>query len=337
MSGSTATSSESSPSLPADSSERTTVTTRLILDCDTGTDDAIAILAAATHPELELVAVTTVNGNVPLANVTENTLRVLDHIGSNVPVYAGANRPIVRDDFPIPRNVLNGDSSMHPPYLDLPESVSKAQSASAVEFLIDYYSQPENHDTVLVAVGPLTNVGLALAAAPELAQLIPRLVIMGGARGWGNVTAAAEFNIWVDPEAAEAVLSAGIRDVTIVPLDATHSAPLTAEHCERFRAIGTPAAIATESLLRGRIEAYSAQGETGAPVHDALCIAYLVHPEVLSDVHEWPVHVETRGERTLGQTVMDARDWANEPPNARVALRANVQVFADFLADAFGA
>src|SRR5690606_34732167 len=175
----------------------------------------------------------------------------------------------------------NGDSSMHPPYLDLPASVSKAQSASAVEFLIDYYSQPGTQDTVLVAVGPLTNVGLALAASPELARHIPRLVIMGGSRGWGNVTAAAEFNIWVDPEAAEAVLSAGIRDVTIVPLDATHDAPLTIEHCDRFKAIGTPAALTADALIRGRIEAYRAQGETGAPVHDALCIAYLVHSEVL--------------------------------------------------------
>lgn len=315
-----------------------TAKTKLILDCDTGTDDAVAMIAAAKHSALELVAVTTVNGNVPLANVTENSLRVLDYIGENVPVYVGANRPIVRDDFPIPRHILNGDDSgMHPPYLDLPVATSKPQDQSAVEFLIEYYSHEENRDTVLVAVGPLTNVGLALAASPQLAERIPRLVIMGGSRGWGNVTAAAEFNIWVDPEAAEAVFSAGIRDVTLVPLDATHSAPLTVEHCDRFRAIGTPAAIATDALVRGRIEAYSKQGETGAPVHDALCIAYLVHPEVLSDVHDWPVHVETRGERTMGQTVMDARDWAGDKPTARVALRADAQIFADFLADAFGA
>lgn len=312
------------------------MTTKLILDCDTGTDDAVAIIAAAKHPALELVAVTTVNGNVPLANVTENTLRVLDHIGESVPVYAGANRPIVRSDFPIPRDVLNSDGAMHPPYLDLPAATSRARESSATQFLIDYYSREENRDTVLVAVGPLTNVGLALAAAPQLAQWIPRLVIMGGARGWGNVTAAAEFNIWVDPEAAEAVLSAGIRDVTMVPLDATHSAPLTVEHCDRFRALGTPAALATDALVRGRIEAYSKQGETGAPVHDALCIAYLVHPEVLRDLHEWPVHVETRGERTIGQTVMDSRDWAGDTPTARVALRADAQLFAQFLTDAFG-
>lgn len=314
-----------------------TTKTKLIIDCDTGTDDAVAIIAAAKHRDLELVAVTTVNGNVPLANVTENSLRVLDFIGESVPVYVGANRPIVRDDFPVPRSILNSGAAMHPDYLDLPVATSKPQTQSAVEFLIEYYSHEENQDTVLVAVGPLTNVGLALASSPELAQRIPRLVIMGGSRGWGNVTAAAEFNIWVDPEAAEAVFSAGIRDVMLVPLDATHDAPLTIEHCDRFREIGTPAGLATDALIRHRIEGYRVQGETGAPVHDALCIAYLVHPDVLSDIHEWPIHVETRGERTIGQTVMDLRHWSGEKPNARVALRADAQIFADFLADAFGA
>jgi inosine-uridine nucleoside N-ribohydrolase len=315
------------------------MTTRLILDCDTGTDDAVAIMAAALHPELELVAVTTVNGNVPLANVNENTLRVLDLIGSNIPVYSGAPRPFVRSDFPIPRKVLSGEGEgVHPDYLDLPPAISALQRESAVSFLTDYYMGDDSADTVLVATGPLTNVALALAAEPQLVHRISRLVIMGGARGWGNVTPSAEFNVWVDPEAAEAVLSSGIRDITIVPLDATHSAPVSLADCERFDAIASPAALASSAFIKYRIVNYSdAPGaeKVSAPVHDALCVASLVHPEVLSDVHLYPVHVETRGEFTLGEMVMDARPWSESKRNARVALCADAQIFVQFLADAF--
>ncbi|MEO6942005.1 MAG: nucleoside hydrolase [Terrimesophilobacter sp.] len=311
---------------------------KLILDCDTGTDDAVAIMAAAQHPRLDLIAVTTVNGNVPLANVTENTLRVLDLLNSKVPVHVGASRPIVRPDFPIPRHILNGKGSVHPDYLDLPPAVSSPQPASAVSFLIDHYLSDVGPETVLVATGPLTNVALALAAEPRLAECIPRLVVMGGARGWGNVTPAAEFNIWVDPEAAESVFSSGIRDIMIVPLDATHSAPISLADCDRFDDIGSPAALASSAFIRHRIENYrDAPGaqRTDAPVHDALCVAYLVHPDILIDVKEWSVHVETRGEFTLGQTVFDSREWSSERRNARVALRADAQTFVQFLSDAF--
>lgn len=314
------------------------MTTRLILDCDTGTDDAVAIMAATTHPELDLVAVTTVNGNVPLSNVTENTLRVLDLLGSTVPVYAGAARPLVRPDFPIPRQVLRSEGGVHPDYLDLPPSVSTARQQTAVSFLINYYLREESTDTVLVATGPLTNVALALAAEPRLAERIARLVVMGGARGWGNVTSCAEFNIWADPEAAEAVFSSGITDLTIVPLDATHSAPISLSDCDRFDAIGSPAALASSAFIRHRILNYSdAPGaeQVSAPVHDALCVAYLVHPEVLTEIHHWPVNVETRGERTMGETVFDSRPWIQKTRPAHVAQCADAQIFARFLADAF--
>lgn len=314
------------------------MTTKLILDCDTGTDDAVAIMAAVLHPLLSLVAVTTVNGNVPLANVNENTLRVLDLLDSDVPVYPGASRPMMREDFPIPRAVLRKGSAIHPDLLDLPESRSALQQKQAVAFLIEHYLSAEGPNTVLVATGPLTNIALALAAEPRLASRIPRLVIMGGARGWGNVTPAAEFNIWVDPEAAESVLSAGIADVTLVPLDATHSAPVSLEDCDRLDALATPAALASSSIIRHRIMNYpAAEGaeKQSAPVHDALCVALLAHPEVIVDAQSWPVHVETRGEHTLGQTVMDQRAWSPQARNARVALCADAQIFVRFLSDAF--
>jgi len=312
--------------------------TRILLDVDTGTDDAVAIMAAALHPELEIVGITCVNGNVSLDHVVDNTLRVIDHIGAAVPVYRGASRPLIRPDFPIPRRILNPEGSeFQVDELPLPAAVSTTADASAVDAIVSTFLAPGAEDVVLVATGPLTNVAAALAAEPRLAERIGRLVLMGGARGWGNVTGAAEFNIWVDPEAAEAVFSAGLRDVLVVPLDATHDAPLSLEDCQRFTELGTPAGIAAAELIRHRIIHYPddpAAERLTAPVHDALCIAALVHPDVLQEVVSGTVHVETAGTHTLGELVLDTRPWRTERSNAHVALRADEHVFADFLADA---
>ncbi len=320
--------------------EKTGMATRVIIDCDTGTDDAIAIMAAAMHPAIDLIAVTTVNGNVPLANTTENSLRVLDHIGASVPVHPGAARPWQRDDFPIPREILNaGKPEFQIPYLDLPPSVTPAATVSAVDFLIDHFMDDANSDTVVVAVGPLTNIALALEAEPRIASRIARLVIMGGARGWGNVSAAAEFNFWVDPEAADAVLQSGIRDIMIVPLDATHSAPVSLVDCDALDAIGTPAATASSAIIRHRILNYPDAEDAeklSAPVHDAVCIAVLVHPHVLEEVGRYHVRVETTGEHTVGELVIDARPWSEQPKNASVSLRGNPTVFVRFLIEALG-
>ncbi|GAB3648097.1 nucleoside hydrolase [Glycomyces tarimensis] len=312
---------------------------RFILDCDTGSDDAIAIFAATAHPALDLIGVTTVNGNVALEHVTDNTLRALDHVGAKVPVYAGASRPLTRPDFPIPRAVLNADSGFQKSNLDFPEAVSVAERESAVSFLVSAYMDDSYTDVALVATGPLTNVALALEAEPRLAERIPRLVIMGGAHGNGNVTASAEFNFWVDPEAADAVLGAGIRDVVIVPLDATHSAPLSDRDCEEFDKIGTPAAQGTAMLIRHRIAhdqaAVEGAAELSAPVHDPMCIAYLVRPDIVTEDVRASVSVETTGGRTLGELIVDTRPWRPEPPNATVALRASAEAYRDFLREAF--
>lgn len=317
------------------------MTTKLIIDCDTGTDDAVAIMAAALHPALRLIGVTTVSGNVPLPNTTENSLRVLDHIGAAVPVYAGAARPLVRADLPIPRATMNaGNPAFQIAYLDLPPSQTPVQVKSASAFLIDTYLGDLDNDAVLVAVGPLTNLAAALAAEPRLAARIPRLVIMGGAVAVGNVTARAEFNFWADPEAAAAVLNAGIRDVVIVPLDATHAASVTIQDCDMFDAIGTPAALASSAFVRHRIATYRDGADAkrlSAPVHDAVCVAYLVHPEVLQDIGAFPVHVETAGGHTLAEMIVDKRPWSSLGINARVAECADAQVFVRFLADAFAA
>lgn len=315
------------------------MTTRIVMDCDTGSDDAVAIMLAALHPGIDLLAVSTVNGNVPLSHTTENTLRVLDHIGVRVPVHSGAARPLVRPDFPGPRAELNADDPKFQVSLfDLPPSVTPVQPESAVRMLVDTFSDPANADVVLVATGPLTNVALALAAEPALASRISRLVLMGGARVGGNVTGTAEFNLWVDPEAARAVFSAGIADVTVIPLDATHSAPLKLADCAALDALGTRAATLASALVRHRIThdqtPDSAKAEPSAPVHDPLCVAALLRPDVITSSGHWPVTVETTGERTLGQLVVDTRPWSAEPATATVALTASADIYREVLFEA---
>lgn len=315
----------------------TTTRTRVWLDCDTGSDDAIAILAAALHPELELVGVSCVNGNVTLDHVVDNTLRVLSLARVHVPVHRGASRPIVRGDFPVPRHVLNPDgSAFHSDTLPIPEARYAESPTGAVQAIIDAFMADDAGDMVLVPTGPLTNIALALASEPRLASRIGRLVLMGGARGWGNVTGSAEFNVWVDPEAAETVLSAGIRDVLILPLDATHAASVHLSDCDAFETIGTPIARTVADLVRSRVMAYAGDPTVpveAAPVHDALCLAAIVDPESVTDVVEATVHIETRGERTLGETVIDMRPWRSERSNAHVALCADERRFVRFLTD----
>jgi len=316
------------------------MTTRLIIDCDTGTDDAVAIMLAALHPELELIAVSTTHGNVPLTNTTENTLRVLDHIGSSVPVFPGAERPLLRTDLPVPRVIANkGNTAFQVDYLDLPPSHSTAHTISAAQMIINTFMNPANTDVVLVAIGPLTNVAHALIEEPRLARRISRLVIMGGAHTGGNITPAAEFNFWADPEAADYVLSAGIRDVVIMPLDATHSAPLTLADCDVFDSLGTPAALATSKFTRHRITHDGADfldpWVPSAPVHDPLCIAYLIRPEVITSSARYPVFIETRGEKTLGEMLVDTRPWRTAEGTATVAFAASHEVLRDVLLEAF--
>lgn len=313
---------------------------RLVIDCDPGTDDAFALMLAALHPATELLAVSTVNGNVALRHTTENALRVLDHIGADVPVFTGADHPLVRPDLPIPRDVLNLDNpKFQVAELPLPPSRTPVQDTPAVRMLIDTFLDPANADVALVAIGPLTNIALALQQEPRLAERIPRLVLMGGAHVGGNVTATAEFNLWADPEASRAVFAAGLRDILVLPLDATHSAPLTLADCDAFAGLGTPAGDAAAMLLRHRVTQDqtpdSLKSEPSAPVHDPLCVAALIRPDVITSSGAFPVTVETTGEHTLGQLIVDTRPWSKEPMTATVAFSASVDVFREVLLEAF--
>jgi inosine-uridine nucleoside N-ribohydrolase len=317
------------------------MTIRLLLDVDTGTDDAVAIMLAALHPDLDLVAITTVNGNVPVKNCTDNTLRTLDYIGkSSIPVYEGAPEPISRRDFPIPR-ATRGISEIHGEHLDIPEAVTAAADGiGALAILEEYRAGGPGADTIQVATGPLTNVALALKLDPSLAARIPKLVIMGGGHEVPNVTPSAEFNIWADPEAAAVVLGSGIAEIILVPLDSTHRALISLEDCAAFRALGTPAGEATARFVQRRIEGYDATQPMSrpgaAPVHDALCVAYLIDPAVIP-IEKYYVDVETDGPLTVGRTVVDTHRRSGREPNVWVSLDADEKKFRDIMLAAFAA
>jgi len=309
---------------------------KLILDVDTGTDDAVAIMFAALHPDLDLIGVTTVNGNLPVEHTTDNTLRVLDWIGTrDIPVYPGLSQPIAR------RGRLDAihawrDSPRdgHGSALPIPATDLVPQDVGAVEYLVETLRSSTDQLT-LVAVGPLSNVATALAISPACVDAVDELVVMGGSHAIGNVTASAEFNIWADPEAANSVLSSRFERLTMVPLDATHQALFTLADCEVFERLGTPAGVATARFIRRRLDAVAATTKTeGTPVHDMICPAYLVRPEVITTRHLHVV-VETASPLTEGRTVIDLRPDTDAVPNAHVALGADRDVLLDLLLGTF--
>ena len=310
---------------------------QLILDVDTGTDDAVAIMLAALHPELDLLACTTVNGNVEVANCTDNTLRTLEWIGrSDISVYEGLDRPIVRADFPTPR-ATKRDPKVHMATLPLPVPKGRKQALSAPIFLAQRFAQAPGEIT-LVAVGPLSNVAAALAIDPAFATNVGHLIIMGGAINKSNITPSAEFNIWADPEAAAQVFAAGFPRITLVPLDATHDALISSSQCQALRALDTAAGMAAADIIEHRIRGYEANQPTGtpdtAPVHDAVCVASLLDEAIIETRH-LNVVIETRGEYTIGRTVVDHEKRTTRPPNCHVALHANRGAFVELLLSTF--
>jgi inosine-uridine nucleoside N-ribohydrolase len=310
---------------------------KLIIDCDTGTDDAVAIMLAALHPDLDLIAVATVNGNIEVARCTDNSLRVLDWIGRpEIPVYEGLAKPIVRPDFPTPRAV-NRNPGVHMEMLPLPEARQGKQSVAAPEFLARAFREAPGEIT-LVAVGPLSNLAAAIALDPKFARNVAELIVMGGAINKSNVTPSAEFNIWADPEASAVVLGADFPKITLVPLDATHQALISFEQCEELRALKTPAGQCAADVISFRIKGYEANQPTGtprtAPVHDALCIAALVDPAHI-ETKFVNVVVETRGDYTIGRTVVDHEKRTKRAPNVHVAFSADRERFFSFMKATF--
>jgi inosine-uridine nucleoside N-ribohydrolase len=293
--------------------------TRIVLDCDPGHDDAIALLLALASPELELAGVTTVAGNQTLAKTTANALRVLEHVGrADVPVAAGADRPLVREPFVAAH--VHGESGLDGP--SLPPPAGAPLGLHAVEFLAEHAA-----GQTLVAVGPLTNVALYLAIHPRAVPA--RIVLMGGAIAEGNVTPAAEFNIWADPEAARRVFESGI-DVTMVGLDVTHKALMTPAHAHRLRTAGRAGKLVAE--LFDFYHGYHARtyGLPGSPIHDALAVAQVARPQLLDTKHRH-VAVDCESELCRGRTVVDLWCRTGSEPNAHVAVDVDADAFLELL------
>ena len=303
----------------------------VLVDCDPGQDDAIALLLALASPELELLGVTTVAGNQTLDKVTANAIRVLELAGrGEVPVAAGADRPLAREL--VTAADAHGESGLDGP--GLPPPRGRPLDRHAVDFLAERILSA-NGPVTLVALGPLTNVALLLGERPEAAGRLDRIVLMGGAIAAGNMTASAEFNVWVDPEAAARVFGSGL-DVTMVGLDVTNRAVLTPEHADRLRPQGAVgAAVAAMLDFYGAFyrEAYE---HGGCPAHDAVAVAHVARPALVRTVRRH-VEVDTGSGLCRGRTVVDTRRRTVLPePNAQVAVDVDVPGFISLLIERLG-
>jgi pyrimidine-specific ribonucleoside hydrolase len=301
--------------------------TPIILDCDPGHDDAIALLLALASPEVELVGVTTVSGNQTLDKTTANALRVLEFVGrSDIPVYAGADRPFVRAQDVAA--LVHGESGLDGP--DLPPPSRSPGAQHAVEFIADQIRARDGKLT-LVPTGPLTNVGLLCALHPDARP--ERIVLMGGSIGEGNRTPAAEFNIWADPEAAERVFAAGF-ETTMVGLDVTHRALIADSHTERMRAAGRVGRMVAELMdFYARFHKARYPDLDGSPMHDPVCVAHIVDPALMT-VLDAQIEVDCSAGPSRGRTNVDWRGREHfGPPNAKVGVDIDGPAFAELVVE----
>ncbi len=304
----------------------------IILDCDPGHDDAVAILLAAGNPSIDLLGITTVGGNHTLDKVTHNARQVLAIAGlDDVPLRAGATRPLLR---PVETaEGIHGDSGMEVHGYELSEPAAPVAEGHAVQWIIDTIMAREPGTVTLVPTGPLTNIALAARLEPRIVGRVREVVLMGGAFGTGNWTASAEFNIAADPEAAQIVFRED-WPVTMVGLDLTHQALATPEVEARFASLGTDVGDFVVALFGAfRTNYRDAQGFVDPPVHDPCAVAYLIDPDVVETVRV-PVDVETRGELTAGRTVADFRAPAPADCRTQVATQLDAPRFWDLVVDA---
>lgn len=305
----------------------------IIIDTDPGQDDAVAIgLAAAAREVFEILGVTVVAGNVPLPRTVDNARKVLELCGAaDVPVYAGADRPLLE---PLETaEYVHGVSGLDG--FDLPDPTMPVQPGHATDFIIETVMARPANTVTICALGPLTNIAIALAREPRLAERLGRIVLMGGAMSeGGNVTPAAEFNIYVDPQAAALVFRSGIP-LVVLPLDVTHKAPTTPARIARFRALPNRCGPAYAGLLdfakRFDEEKY---GSVGGPLHDPMTIAWLLKPELFSG-RTVNVAIETASPLTRGMTVIDWWSVTGRPANALVLRDVDDDGFYDLLVARF--
>lgn len=297
----------------------------MLIDCDPGLDDAIALLTAARVGDL--IGITTVNGNVGIEHTTHNALAITEVAGIDVPVHRGAARPLVNE--PMDAAHVHGPTGLGS--VSLPDVARSIDSDDAVSFILDAARSVDGLH--LVPIGPLTNIAAALEADPTLPGRLSGITIMGGAAHGGNVTATAEFNIWADPEAADIVFRLG-GPITMVGLDVTHQVLLGAPERDAMRRSPGAAARLAADLLDNAVErAGETRGWTGAPIHDACAVIAVSNPELFGgDQH--PVAVELHGGLTRGMTVVDTRVEADEAADTRVLREVDAPAVIDLIVEA---
>jgi purine nucleosidase len=296
---------------------------RIILDCDPGHDDAVALILAHGSPAIELAAVTTVFGNQTLEKTTRNALAVAAVAGiTGVPFAAGAHRPLVRTVATA--EAIHGESGLDGP--SLPEPTIELDPRHAIDLIIDTVMTAPPGTITLVPTGALTNIALAARKEPRIVPRVREVVLMGGGYGGGNWTATAEFNILIDPEAAHIVFGEA-WPLTMVGLDVTHQALATPSVVEAIAAIGTPVSRFVEELMEFFAHSYrDAQGFDFPPVHDPVAVAFVIDPSILT-VRPTPLRIELTGTHTLGMTVADFRAPAPAGTTTSVATAIDAERF----------
>ena len=299
-----------------------------IIDCDTGTDDAIAIAAALYCDQVEVKAVTSVNGNVAHKYTSKNNLDLLEYLGfDDIPVAKGADSPIM--DNPYHSDGTHGNTGLG--NIKLPDAAHKQFDKRLASELIYQTAVEEKGELELLVIGPMTNIAICLMEHPDLKDLVKHIWFMGGSVIGGNVTTTAEFNIWIDPMAAHIVTQSGIPQ-TMVGLDVTTAAAMKEHHAEELRACGTKAALLCADLLDYMFERRDRGGED-AIMHDAMAFAAAVCPECL-ECRDFYVDVECFGQYTKGHTMVDRRGRLGKAPNVSVALKVDEEKFCSWLVNA---
>ena len=294
---------------------------KIILDCDPGHDDAVAIMLAGINPKIELLGITVVAGNQKLEKTVNNALKVCNHLNLDVPVYSGMSRPMIREQ--LIADDIHGETGLDGPKFE--ELKIKAEEKHAVNFIIDTLMNSDEKVT-LVPTGPLTNIGMAIRFEPRIIEKINRIVLMGGSYQLGNMTPAAEFNILADPDAAHIVFSSGVK-IVMMGLDLTRQASATKEVVEKIKSLNNKAS----KLFVDLMEFFAASqknvfGWSAPPVHDPTTIAYIIDPECI-EVKPMFCEIELWSERSYGRTLCDYFGILKKEPNVDVAVKLDFDKF----------
>lgn len=307
---------------------------KVIFDTDPGQDDAVAILAAlGARERIEVLGLVAVAGNVPLHHAERNARRIAELAGRpDLPIHAGASRPFAR--ALVTAEHVHGETGLDGP--DLPAPTMTLREAHGVDFIIDTVRAHPPQSVTIAALGPLTNVALALLKAPDLAERLQGIALMGGAYfEVGNITPTAEFNVYVDPEAARIVFASG-APITVLPLDVTHGMRATPERIERFRALGNRSGEAVAAMLSfSQVYDLEKFGWDGAPLHDPCVTAFLLAPE-LFEGRRINVEIETAGELTRGMSVADYWGVTDRVPNCFFVRSGDADGYFRLLTESVG-